>query len=570
MGDYPNWDEEALRGYCEGCAENFSWMTDVLGADPEAVCPPATEEDAQNPAYLSGTEKIPSVPGYRGQLYMENPWGLGRPGLVTYWAEFPEIPESLSCYMLKPVDTKAAPCYYQLLVSAISARVDDDRLTLWKGCPGKRLIVDQDNAVIGVVVEKDGAELNVKANGGVCLCTGGFESDELMVANYLQQPHIERRAGFLNTGDGVKMAAGVGAELWHMSNTAGFYVAYKHPELQGCTVIKKNVGIYAGKSGARYTNETSEVRHGRINIGGRWYMEPISLPSYYVLDSTMLEKPLVDGFSEGNAHETESGLLISADTIEELSQKIRDLGKAPDFNANGELDAALASYNAHCHANDGAGEPDDFGRMCTQPIETGPFYAYEIVATVTNTQGGPRRNQHAQVVAADGYPIQGLFSGGELGSIFCDMYNGGGNLGETMVFGRLAGQNAARRARGEFEGATEKAVAHGEKLAAAEVPDETPTVDVASTPDGTYEGSGQGYASRIRVSVTVEGGAMTAVDILESNESAEYGTVVLPNYAAAIVDTQDLDAVDAGSGASTTLKGLQLAVKNALLSARGE
>ena len=35
------------------------------------------------------------------------------------------------------------------------------------------------------------------------------------------------------------------------------------------------------------------------------------------------------------------------------------------------------------------------------------------------------------------------------------MYNGGGNLGETMIFGRVAGQNAAKRALGTFEGATE-------------------------------------------------------------------------------------------------------------------
>ena len=38
-----------------------------------------------------------------------------------------------------------------------------------------------------------------------------------------------------------------------------------------------------------------------------------------------------------------------------------------------------------------------------------------------------------------------------MGSIFCDMYNGSGNLGETMVFGRIAGTNAAKRAKGEFK-----------------------------------------------------------------------------------------------------------------------
>ncbi len=50
--------------------------------------------------------------------------------------------------------------------------------------------------------------------------------------------------------------------------------------------------------------------------------------------------------------------------------------------------------------------------------------------------GGPRRNQYAQVINVEGYRLRAVLCG-ELGSIFCDMYNGSGNLGETMVFGAL-------------------------------------------------------------------------------------------------------------------------------------
>ena len=145
--------------------------------------------------------------------------------------------------------------------------------------------------------------------------------------------------------------------------------------------------------------------------------------------------------------------------------------------------------------------------MCTVPVETGPFYALKIGPTMFNTQGGPRRNQYAQVIGIDGLPIEGLFEGGEMGSVFADMYNGGGNLSETMVFGRFAGQNAAKRAKSEFEGATEPAMTHQEKLdAEAAAAAAESAVDVASVPDGTYEGSGQGYGGKITLSVTVEGG----------------------------------------------------------------
>lgn len=170
-------------------------------------------------------------------------------------------------------------------------------------------------------------------------------------------------------------------------------------------------------------------------------------------DADHIADPLASGFSEGNANEIESGEIISGETLEELAENIRNAGAAPNFDLNGEFQDAVARYNAHVEA----GETDDFGRACTAAIKTGPFYALEMCPTMLNTQGGPRHNGQCQVLDLDSMPIQGLFSAGELGSIFPDMYNGGGNLGETMVFGRIAGTNAALRAKGEFEGATEPA-----------------------------------------------------------------------------------------------------------------
>ncbi len=424
------------------------------------------------------------------------------------WAEFPEIPESRNCIVLSATGTHQDSGYYKLCMAAVDARIDDDRLTVWKRCPGKRLVTyPETGAVAGVVVEKDGAELAIKANGGVCLCCGGFEANPDMLADYTQTPRSYMRAGLLNTGDGIHMAQEVGAALWHMSNVSGFGWAYKNPALTTCVTANGRNGVLVGKSGTRFVNESAPSRHGRINIGGSWIMMPLPTPCYYIVDANQIGKKMVSVFSEGNADEIENGQVLVGETIEELAQKIRDAGKAPAFNANGELTEALERYNAHCHANGGEGEKDDFGRMCTVPVEEGPFYAVELGATLLNTQGGPRRNGKAQVIGLDGYPIEGLFSGGELGSIFADMYNGGGNLGETIVFGRFAGQNAARRARGEFEGATEKAQTHCEKLAAAAAEEAAASaVDVTSVPDGTYEGAGQGYGGKITVAVTVEGG----------------------------------------------------------------
>ena len=77
------------------------------------------------------------------------------------------------------------------------------------------------------------------------------------------------------------------------------------------------------------------------------------------------------------------------------------------------------------------------------PIQQAPFYAVELSPSMLNTQGGPRRNARAQIVRPDGSAIPRLYSAGELGSIYSYLYQGTGNIGECLAFGRIAGRNAA-------------------------------------------------------------------------------------------------------------------------------
>jgi len=46
----------------------------------------------------------------------------------------------------------------------------------------------------------------------------------------------------------------------------------------------------------------------------------------------------------------------------------------------------------------------------------------------------------------DGSPIARLYSAGELGSIYSYLYQGTGNIGECLAFGRISGRNAAAEA----------------------------------------------------------------------------------------------------------------------------
>ena len=445
MGKFLNWDHEAMMAYCEGCAGNWKWMTETLGGDPDIICgrefPTAPSEQSQT----------------RSWRLMKNPWGLNRDGYVYVWDEFPELEGSQHCMCLTATGTRFDEGYYRLCQKAVQKRLGD-KLEIWFAAPGKKLLTNADGDVIGLIINKAGKDMKVKVNGGVVLATGGFEHNPEMIASYLQQPYVHQRGGLFNDGDGIKMAMEIGGDLWHMSNSAGFSYTYQDPDKALATGgPTSSIGVYVGLGGARFMNETAQNRHGRINIGGRWISTPMPLPTYCVHDADQLSRKFMASFSEGYKDEIAAKKVITGATLEELAKNIRESngGKdAPQFDTDVFV-KAINKYNAAYDANVDA----DYGRPRSNmvPVRKGPFYALKIGPTYFNTMGGPRRNKFAQVIHVNGLPIQGLFSAGELGSIYCDMYNGSGNLGETMVFGRIAGQNAADRAKGEFKGATEKA-----------------------------------------------------------------------------------------------------------------
>ncbi len=86
---------------------------------------------------------------------------------------------------------------------------------------------------------------------------------------------------------------------------------------------------------------------------------------------------------------------------------------------------------------------------------------------------------------------------------------------------------------------------------------------LAETADGVYEGTGAGLNGSIKVSVTVSGGVITDVTVLEHAETAGISDPALEQVPAAIVAANSAD-VDVATGATYTSKGIMEAVKNAL------
>ncbi len=81
--------------------------------------------------------------------------------------------------------------------------------------------------------------------------------------------------------------------------------------------------------------------------------------------------------------------------------------------------------------------------------------------------------------------------------------------------------------------------------------------------DGVYVGSADGFNGEITVSVTIEGGTITAVEVTDHDDTPFIADPAIETLTQAIVDSQSAD-VDVVSGATYTSNGVMNAVKDAL------
>jgi flavocytochrome c len=81
-----------------------------------------------------------------------------------------------------------------------------------------------------------------------------------------------------------------------------------------------------------------------------------------------------------------------------------------------------------------------------QPLVQAPYYGIRLWPKVHHTMGGIRINTNAQVIDLDGRPIEGLYAAGEVtGGVHGACRLGSCAITDCLVFGRIAGKNAAAR-----------------------------------------------------------------------------------------------------------------------------
>ena len=367
--------------------------------------------------------------------------------------EFPDLPGSNCVHKFHD-----GPVYgYSNTWKQFERLVKERPIRILYETPGKQLIQDGGSGeILGVRAVHGDSAIAVRARKAVVLTCGGFENNQEMIRNFLPGvPYCYTSGSPYNEGDGITMAMAVGADLWHMNNFAGPSMALKVPEvrtsfsMQALHYSKEIPGgaIVVGPDARRFTDEKYKTRHGKVPVSGRWLPLATPCPMHLIFDHVHFSAgPIYDktpthgwtqiieryDWSEDNSVELAKGWIKTADTIADIAEKV---GLDPTT-----LGDTVARWNTGCER----GEDFDFGRtLMMSPIVEPPFYAVELSPSMLNTQGGPRRNERAQIVRPDGAPIPRLYSAGELGSIYSYLYQGTGNIGECLAFGRIAGRNAA-------------------------------------------------------------------------------------------------------------------------------
>lgn len=307
-------------------------------------------------------------------------------------------------------------------------------------------LIKKDGQVVGVRASTTDGELTVNVKKAVILTTGGFSYNPEMQKQFIGLELAAFSPPNRNTGDGIRMAQDIGADLWHMTAAVcGF--GYKVPGYDAafCAGILSPGFFIIDQKARRFMNEAHVEFHSGLlstqvldSVEGRRYRTP----SYLIFDEeTRLSGPIATRvkhsynqkfkWSDDNSEEIKKGWIKTGKSLDELATQL-----ALPID---KLREATARFDDACQNGD-----KEFGRGkdLMRPLKA-PYYGIAIWPSLSNTQGGPRRNEKAQVMDVFGKEIPRLYSAGELGSIWGSLYPGAGNVSECIVFGRIAGRNAA-------------------------------------------------------------------------------------------------------------------------------
>ncbi len=404
------------------------------------------------------------LPGYDKPAFVDFP-GAKDCGYSAFLSTYGKRAKGFntSTWKMEKNETSSGEAFWRCLNEGIKKYADLIRIE-WNS-PARELVRNDKGEVIGVIASQNGKDVAIRAKKAVFLTSGGWEYSIPLRKAFLVGNPINGWAFYgtpSNTGDGIVMAQAVGAGLLKPTKVAARLIIPTQRKSNGMRMgsITPSVGsphsIIVDNTGRRYAAENLITKNPSAYF---FYKEATKMditklnyprsPSWMIFDETLrASKPLVAlgisvvGFDlvkwdAKNEQPIADGLILKADTIEELAEKIRERRENTSRMDPKVLSETVATFNASCDKK----QDTEFNRLPNTlgKIEKGPFYAVEVVPGGPNTKGGLKTDGDRQVLTWEGKPIPRLYAYGEIASVHLNVYQGGGNLAEAIVYGRHCG-----------------------------------------------------------------------------------------------------------------------------------
>jgi 3-oxo-5alpha-steroid 4-dehydrogenase len=394
MAAGPQADEEKIRNYCEQSTAHFDWLLD-LGV-------PFKDSFHQTRAIMCLTDD--------GLLY------TGSEKAYPFSEQAKPAPRGHNLYI---EGDNGGPLFMKIVTENVEKR---DAIKVEYEIRALTLIVDNQNQVQGLVIRKDGEELNVRARRGVVLCAGGFVMNQEMVAKYAPKlsAGTEPIGNPGDTGSGILMGMGVGAAAINMHE--GFISLPYYPPASITS------GILVNDKGQRIINE--DVYHARL---GNAIIEDTAERHYFIVT--------VDQYGDYEKMNFMGAQVVgTGETVVELEEEL----ELPE----GCLQATIEQYNKFAEK----GEDPHFHKAAEWlEVLNPPLVALDVAPGRGAfwpyfTLGGLDTMPTGEVLTADRRVIGGLYAAGRTACGVvrrAEGYSSGMSVGDATFSGRLAGQAAA-------------------------------------------------------------------------------------------------------------------------------
>ena len=305
----------------------------------------------------------------------------------------------------------------------------------------------------GVRARARGEDIEIGANAVVLAC-GGFESNPEMRARYLgpNWDLAKVRGTRFNNGWGHRMATEIGAATHgHWSGAHAVQWDMNAPPYGDLAIgdrfQKHNYpfGIIVNARGRRFVDEGADFHSYTYAKYGQEVLKQPGLFAWQVFDQKIVGLLREEYRIARITKET-------ADTLEELAEKLTGvdvkgfLETVRAFNAAPRPDVP---FNPNIHDGLATRGLDIDKSNWANRLDRPPYHAYGVTTGITFTFGGLRVSTNAEVQDTTGAAIPGLYAAGEIiGGLYYHNYGSGTGLVAGVVFGRIAGREAAKLALG--------------------------------------------------------------------------------------------------------------------------